>query len=76
MNPKEEFIVHHVAATFLTYDYEGCLRIANNDLSFIANSAMFEGNLLRFFALASFKAFEHAIAGDDSQFESNFGLLI
>ena len=65
-----------MADTFLAHDYEGCLRIAKNDYSFVANSLLFEGNLLRFLALASFKAFEHAMHADNKKLDANFDLLI
>ena len=77
-----EFIVLLLADTFLTHDYTGCLRIAKHDYSYIANSAIFEANILRFLSLASFKAFEHAIHNvkeeelDDDVFIKNFDLLI
>ena len=56
-----EFILLAVANTFLTNDYEYSLRISSADFSYIANSALFEGNILRYRALASIKLFELAI---------------
>ena len=72
------YITHLLAVTFLSHDYEECLLIAKNNFSYIANSALFEGNLLRFFAIASCKAFQHAILDDKSEenYVENFGLLI
>ena len=64
MTSNEEFIVLFMADTFLTHDYEQVLRVAMEDYSYVANSPLFEANLLRFLALASFKAFEHAIQAD------------
>jgi len=78
MTLQGEFIILLIANTFLNHDYEGCLLIAKNDFSYVANSAIFEANLLRFLSLSSFKAFEHAIHvnNDDAAFLGNFDLLI
>ena len=78
MTTNGEFIILLLADTFLTHDYEGCLLIATQDFSYVANSSMFEGNILRFLSLASFKAFEHATHGaiDDNACVENFGLII
>lgn len=65
-----------MADTFLTHDYEGVLRIAKNDYSYVANSPLFEANLCRFLSLASFKAFDHAMHAGESAREANLGLLI
>lgn len=76
MSDNAEFIILIIADTFLTHDYEYCLSIAKNDFSFVANSSLFEGNLTRFFSLASFKLFEHAIHADSAAFVDNFHILI
>ena len=47
-----------VANTYLTNDYEYSLHISQKDFSYIANTSMFEGNILRFRALASLQLFE------------------
>ena len=61
---SDEFIILIVANAFLSHDYEYCLRIAKNDFQFMPNQKVFEGNLLRFASLASFKLFEHAMQAD------------
>ena len=40
------------ANTFLSRDFKQCLRVCNQDFSYISNSYLFEGNILRFKALA------------------------
>ena len=76
MSDNGEFIILIMADTFLTRDYEYCLSIAKNDFSFVDNAALFEGNLLRFFSLASFKLFQHAVQADEQAFVGNFDILI
>lgn len=56
-----QFIIMYVAMTFLTNDYEYSLRMSSTDFSYVANSSIFEGNALRFRALASSKLFEYAL---------------
>ena len=74
MSHEGEFLIYFVANTFLTNDYEHCLRISQTDFSYVANSCLFEGNILRFRSLASMKVYEHAmLAGGD--IEENFDLL-
>ena len=58
MSSMDRFIIYIVANTYLSNDYEYSLRISTIDFSFIANSSLFEGNILRFRALASLKLFE------------------
>ena len=58
MTIEGQFILLMVADTYLTHDYEYSLRISETDFSFIANTCLFEGNILRFRALASLKLFE------------------
>ena len=60
MTGEGEFILLQVAVSFLTNDYEYCLRIADTDFSYVDISALFEGNILRYRSLASLKLFEHA----------------
>ena len=69
------FILYSVVINYLTNDFEYCLRITQADLSFVANSAAFESNILRFRALASIKLFQFAVDEDDLAFVKNFGLL-
>ena len=45
------FILFTVANSFLFNDYEICLELCETNFSPIANSNLFEGNLLRFKAL-------------------------
>ena len=65
-----------VADTFLSYDFEYSLRISTTDFSYLANSCIFEGNILRFRALASLKLFESSLqeVNDDHMYD-NFLLL-
>ena len=46
------FILFTIANYFLFNDYEICLELCETNFSPIANSNIFEGNLLRFKALA------------------------
>ena len=61
MSSSSEFIILMMAETFLTHDYEYCLRIGKCDFSFFCNTSLFEANLLRFVSMASAKLFEHAM---------------
>ena len=54
-----EFILHWVADTYLLNDFEHSLRISTTDFSYVANTAVFEANILRFRTLASLKLFHH-----------------
>ena len=60
--PKEmkisgKFILLTAANIFLSRDYEYCLRICSTNFSYVADTALFEGNILRFRALASEQLF-------------------
>ena len=46
------FILYHTANLFLSTNYEKCFKVCSANYSFIANSTIFEGNILRFKALA------------------------
>ena len=74
MSTEGEFIILLAAVSFLANDYQYSLKISSTDFSQQTNDALFEGNLLRYRALASLKLFEHAkaINGDHRQ---NFNLL-
>lgn len=48
-----QFVMYMVAYTYLSYDFEFSLRISTTEWSYFANSCLFEGNILRFRALAS-----------------------
>jgi len=61
MTVEGQFILHMVADTYLTKDYDYSLRISTTDFSYIANTRLFEGNILRFRALASLKMFEDGL---------------
>lgn len=61
MTIEGQFILLMVADTYLTNDHEYSLRISTTDFSFIASTALFEGNILRFRALASLKLFEDGL---------------
>ena len=61
MTDVGEFILLAVANAFLTNDLEYSLSISTSDFSYLTNNSLFEGNILRFQALASIKLFERAI---------------
>ena len=61
MSTAGNFIILIVADTFLCNDFEYSLRISQQDFSFVCSDSLFEGNMLRFRALASMKLFEYAI---------------
>ena len=61
MSTAGKFIILIVADTFLCNDFEYSLRISQQDFSFVCNDSLFEGNILRFRALASMKLFQYAI---------------
>ena len=73
MTDVGEFIMLAVANAFLTNDLEYSLSISTSDFSYLANSSLFEGNILRFQSLASIKLFERAIEHENSY--ENFGFL-
>ena len=50
-----------VAETYLTNDFEYSLRISTTDFSYFTISPIFEGNILRFQALANMKLFEQGM---------------
>ena len=52
------FVLLMSVDAYLTHDYEYCLRISMTDFSYVANSCIFESNILRVRALASIKHFE------------------
>ena len=58
MKTEGRFIVLMVADTYLTNDFEYSLRISTTDFSYVANTALFEGNILRFRALSNLKIFD------------------
>ena len=73
-----KFITLIVANTYLSNDYEYSLRISTTDFSYIANSSLFEGNILRFRALASLKLFELSDlqeTEDKDRMRENFNFL-
>ena len=61
MSTAGKYIVLFVAVTYLVRDYEYSLRISTTDFSYVANTYLFESNILRFRALASIKLFEDNI---------------
>ena len=63
-----------VAATFLTHDYEYSLRISSGDFSFLAPGALFEGNILRFRALASMEIFHDSLEQSKLSFQEDVEL--
>jgi len=45
------FMLFFMANSYLSYDFEKCLETCENNYSYVANSNLFEGNILRFKAL-------------------------
>ena len=45
------FMLYFMSNSYLSYDYGKCLEICENNYSYVANSHLFEGNILRFKAL-------------------------
>ena len=54
-----QFILLMAANAYLSNDFEYSLRISLQDVSYVANSRIFESNILRYRALASLKMFEY-----------------
>ena len=50
-----------VAETYLTNDFEYSFRISTTDFSYFTTTPIFEGNILRFQALANLKLFEQGL---------------
>ena len=53
MSDAGYFILLFCANIFLSSDFEYCTQITLKNFSFIENTSLFEGNILRFRALAS-----------------------
>ena len=70
-----KFILLCVADAYLTNDFEYSLRISTQNFSSIANTCLFEGNILRFRALASLKLFEHGLEEQECYKRENFTYL-
>ena len=62
LSPEGRFILYTAANTFLSNDYEHCLKICETDFAYIANSHLFEGNILRFKALAHHEIYKISTA--------------
>ena len=75
MRPIGEFIILLLANTFLTHDYEYCLRIGTTDFTIWSVSNIFRGNLVRFVSVASAKLFEHAMREQDDNFVDHVDFL-
>lgn len=75
MTPYGEFIIFMMADTFLTHEYEYCLRIGKSDYSFFSNTCLFEANLLRFVSIASAKLFEHILRENEENFIDHIDFL-
>lgn len=58
LSTEGRFILYTVANTFLSQDYEHCLKICTADFSFVANNNIFEGNIYRFKALVLHEIFK------------------
>ena len=72
MFTEGKFILLCAADAYLTNDFEYSLRISTQNFSSIANSCLFEGNILRFRALASLKLFEHGLEEHEEDRQENF----
>ena len=48
----ERFILYYVANIFLATDFQKCFKVCSANYSYIANSNIFESNILRFKSLA------------------------
>ena len=59
MSVAGHFVLLFCANIFLSSDFEYCLRISMKNFSFIENSSLFEGNILRFRSLAAEQLYEH-----------------
>ena len=77
------FIMMIIVNRYLLNDIESSLRISTKDFSSVANSSLFEGNVLRFRALAQLKLFENSLEHQESESyedlsskEENLKLLI
>lgn len=76
MRIEGKFIILCAANTYLTNQFEQSLRISTQDFSSVDRTGLFEGNLLRFRALASLKLFEHGLEERDNKFKrENFTYL-
>lgn len=75
MRPIGEFIILLLANTFLTHDYEYCLRIGTSDFTIWSVSNIFRGNLVRYVSIASAKLFEHAMREQDDNFVDHVDFL-
>ena len=52
LGPISRFILYFVANSFISTDYDKCLKVCSINFSYVANSPLFESNLLRFKALS------------------------
>ena len=59
MSVAGHFVLLFSANIFLSSDFEYCMRITMKNFSFIENSSLFEGNILRFRSLAAEQLYEH-----------------
>ena len=80
MKEQAKFILLMVANTYLSNDFAYSFSIARDDFSYVANSALFESNILRFRALSSLKLFENGLLHEDmddsiSEIKENYEYL-
>ena len=75
MKTEGRFIILYVADTYLMNDFEYSLRLSTNDFTSICTTSLFEGNIMRFRALASLKLFELGLEEDIEFMQSNFEYL-
>ena len=59
MSVAGHFVLLFSANIFLSSDFEYCMRITMKNFSFLENSSLFEGNILRFRSLAAEQLYEH-----------------
>ena len=75
MTTEAQFVVLIVADTYLMNDFEYSLKISTGQYSSICNSSLFEGNILRFRAIASLKLFEDGLEEGREYMKQNFSYL-
>lgn len=66
MSNHGQFILLNVADSYLMNEFEYSLRLSTNNFSSICFTPLFEGNILRFRALANLKLFECGLEEGDT----------
>lgn len=75
MKTQSRFILLMAANIFLSGDYEYCLWICSHNFSYVANTSLFEGNILRFKSLAAEQLFLHMNLKELSEAEGSSDFL-